>query len=546
MRIIIIGGVAAGTSVAAKLRRNDEKSEIIIYERGQFISYSTCGMPYLIGRDEISAQDLVPRDPKWFAKRFQIDIKTGHEVISLAAESRSIEVKDLETGATFTDHYDELVLATGSQAVIPPIKGIDQEHVFTVKTMEDTLSLEKYLEKRTVSDALVIGAGFIGLEIFENLINRGISTRLVEAKTSLMPLIDDDMSPWIEDYCEKNKLQYALGELVERIEETRVTTKSGNVYPADLVIIAAGVRAETSLALSAGIALGKSGAIQVDEKMNTSIKHIKAVGDCAEVWSLSTGNPMFRPMGSTANKMGRIAGDSLSGGNLAFRGVLGTGIVKFFDLYIGLTGLTHFEAEKTGMDVEIIHNIKENQSKYLPESREMIIKALADRKTGKLLGVQIIGEKGVDKRLDVFVTAITFGATVDDLFHLDLSYAPPVSSTKDPVMYTGMILSNAIYRNRKIVTPEQLLGHESEYQIIDVRSPKDYEKGSIEGAENIPLAKLRENLHRLKKNRPTITHCNKGVSGNTAQNLLLNSGFNEVYNISGGYKNYKMFKAYRG
>ncbi|MDC7224492.1 MAG: rhodanese-like domain-containing protein, partial [Spirochaetales bacterium] len=219
--------------------------------------------------------------------------------------------------------------------------------------------------------------------------------------------------------------------------------------------------------------------------------------------------------------------------------------VHFFDLQIGFTGMTQREAESLGYDVEVIHNIKENQSKYLPESREMVIKAMADRKTGKLLGVQIIGEKGVDKRLDVFVTALTFGATVEDLFHLDLSYAPPFSTTKDPVMYTGMILTNALYQERKIMTPQRLLGHEGEYQIVDVRSPKDYGKGNIPGAVNIPLGELRERMDELDKSKPTITHCNKGVTGNAAQNLLINSGFQGVYNVSGGYKNYRVYSTFR-
>ncbi len=546
MKTIIIGGVAAGTSVAAKLRRDDEISEIIIYEKSNFISYSTCGMPYFIGREDISEKDLTPRDPSWFAKRFQIDIKIRHEVLNISPQSKTVEVKNLATGEIFSDRYDELVFATGSSAVIPPIAGVESKHVFTMKTMEDTLAINKYLTENKVSGAMVIGAGFIGLEIFENLKERGLPVQLIEAKDSLLPIIDDDMSLWIEDYFQSKGLKYSLNELADRIESDKVITKWGNSYPADIVIVAAGVKPEISLVANAGIKIGKTGAIRVDEFMNTSMPHIKAVGDCAQTWSVSSGDPIYRPMGSTANKMGRIAGNQLSGGDLKFRGVLGTGIVQFFDLQIGFTGMTQRDAEARGYDVEIIHNIKENQSKYLPESREMIIKAIADRKSTRLLGVQILGEKGVDKRLDVFVTAITFGATVDDLFHLDLSYAPPFSTTKDPVMYTGMILSNAIHKNRRIITPGQLLGREKEYQIIDVRSPEDYKKHHINSAVNIPLAQLRDRIEELDNTKPTITHCNKGVTGNAAQNLLINNGFGEVYNISGGFKNYKMYKRYRG
>ncbi|MDC7233739.1 MAG: FAD-dependent oxidoreductase, partial [Spirochaetales bacterium] len=398
---------------------------------------------------------------------------------------------------------------------------------------------------REVNHAVVIGAGFIGLEIYENLMERGLSVQLIEARTSLMPALDDDMRLWLEDYFSNKNLPYALGEFAAAITSDSVLTQSGKSYRADMVIVAAGVRPEVSLAEKAGIELGVTGAVKVDDSLNTSLPHIKAVGDCAEMFSPITGKALYRPMGSTANKTGRIAGDSLTGGDLRFRGVLGTGIVKVFDLHIGFTGLTQSEAEAEGYDVEVIHNIKENQSKYLPESREMIIKAVADRSNSRLLGVQIIGERGVDKRLDVFATAITFAAGVDDLFHLDLCYAPPFSTTKDPVMYTGMILSNAIKHDRKIITPSRLLGHEQEYQIIDVRSQKDYEKGHIKSALNIPLAELRDQLNTLDKKKPTITHCNKGVTGNAAQNLLINSGFNEVYNISGGFKNYKTYKKYR-
>jgi len=545
MKTIIIGGVAAGTSAAAKLRRNREDGEITIYEKGGYVSYSTCGMPYFIGRDDLSAASLTPRDPGWFSKRFRIDIHTHHEVLSIEPDSKTLLVRDLEKGVSFSDSYDNLILATGSTAVIPPIEGVIRDHVFPLKTMEDTMEVDGFLKAHKVENAVVIGAGFIGLEIFENLHDRGVKVHLIEAKENLMPAIDDDMSLWIEDYAADCGLNFTLSDSVVSIGPDSVTTGAGHTLKADLVILAVGVRPDTELALNAGIQLGTTGGIKVDNRMNTSRSSIKAVGDCAEVWSAVNAKALYRPMGSTANKMGRVAGDDLGGGSLQFRGVLGTGILKFFDLHIGYSGMTQKEAEAEGFKVEVIHNIKENQSSYLPESEEMVIKAVADRDTGKLLGVQIIGKRGVDKRLDVFVTAMTFGASVQDLFHLDLAYAPPFSTTKDPVMYTGMILSNAIFGNRGIITPTDLMGREEEYQIIDVRSQKDYDKGHIEGALNIPLGKLRDEIPRLDKHRATITHCNKGVTGNAAQNLLLNSGFETVFNISGGFKNYNLYKKYR-
>ncbi len=544
MKIVIIGAVAAGSSAAAKIRRNDEECEITVYEKGKYISYSSCGMPYLIGRDDVNATALIPRDPAWFKKRFAFDIKTDHEVLEVSPDRKRLKVKNLETGEILEDHYDELVLATGSRSVLPPIIGIDKDHVFTLKTMEETLALDAFLKGNHVEKAVVIGSGFIGLELYENLTEKGITTTLIEAKRSLLPVLDEDISLWLRDYMDKKGLPYILDDTVERIDDDKILTAGGQQVKAELVIVAAGVRPETTLADKMGIKLGESGAILTDSRLNTSVPHIKAVGDCAEVWSVTDGTALYRPMGSTANKTGRIAGTVLSGGDAEFRGVLGTGILKFFDLEIGFTGRT--ERDCASINLEIIHNIKENQSRYLCESREMVIKALADRDSGKLLGVQIVGERGVDKRLDVFATAISFGASVEDLFHLDLSYAPPFSTTKDPVMYTGMILSNALYNGKAIITPARLLGHEEEFLILDVRSSKDFGKGHIESAVNIPLGELRTRLDELDRTKPVITHCNKGVTGNAAQNLLINAGFNKVYNLSGGYRNYAVCKKYLG
>lgn len=286
-----------------------------------------------------------------------------------------------------------------------------------------------------------------------------------------------------------------------------------------------------------GIEVSREGAIKVNKYLETNIKDIYVAGDCALVYSGITGEEIYLPLGSTANKMGRILGDRLTGGNLEFKGVLGTSIFRVFNLVVGKTGLSQEEAEARGYDIEIIHNIKPNQTEYLESSREMMIKAIADRKTGKLLGVQIVGENGVDKRLDVFATLLTFGATVDQLFHIDLAYAPPFSTTKDPVTYTGMILDNAINGRNKIITSEELKANFSEYLIIDTRSENQYNSAHIEGAINIPLEKLREKLNELPRDKKIVVHCNKGTTGNVAQNILLNYGF-DVYNLSGGFKNY--------
>lgn len=542
MRIVIIGSVAAGTSVAAKARRNNIENEIVIYEKDTDISYSVCGLPYYIGEDYISRENLNPRNPEWFKKRFDIDIKTGHEVIKINSDQKELEIKDLQTGKIFHDFYDMLVLATGAAPVKPNMEGIESENVFTLRNIISADKIKKYVEKNQPASAVIVGSGFIGMEFADNLVKKGMQVSVVEAAGQVMPSYDYEMSSYIKKELIEHKVQVFTGEKVVKIDEKagRVFTDIGRVVSADMVILSAGVKPEVYLATQAGIEIGSTGAIKVNQDMETSIHGIYAVGDCVESYFLIDGTPCYRPMGSTANKTGRIAGDVITGGDLSFRGILGTGIVKVFDLTCGQTGYTEKEAKKAGYDVEVIHNIKPNQTEYFEGSSEMVIKAVADRKTERLLGVQIIGKKGVDKRIDVFATAITFGAKVGDLAHLDLAYAPPYSTTKDPVMYTGMILDNALNRGRKILTIQDLIKNKTSFKVIDVRSNKDFERGHIEDAINIPLGDLKEKAMDLSKEEVIVVHCNKGVTGNAAQNLLINLGFTNVYNLSGGYQEYKV------
>ena len=542
MKIIIIGSVAAGTSAAAKARRNNLDNEIVIYEKDQDISYSVCGLPYYIGEEYIQREDLSPRNPAWFKKRFAIDIHIGHEVLSIDAHKQELQVKNLQTGHLFYDHYDALVLATGAAPLLPNIEGRDSEHVFYLRNIISADKIKEYITGHQPISAVIIGSGFIGMEVAENLIKKGIHVTVVEAAGQVMPSFDVEMSLRVKNELQSNLVQVFTKEKIVKIdaEQKTVVTDIGRVLPGDLIIISAGVKPVVAIAQLAGVELGLTGAIKVDCHMETSIKGIYAVGDCAESYFVMDGAPCYRPMGSTSNKMGRIAGDVITGGNLSFRGILGTGIVKVLNLTCGQTGYTEKEAIKAGYDVEVIHNIKPNQTEYFEGSSEMVIKAVADRRTEKILGVQIIGKKGVDKRLDVFVTAITFGAKAGDLAHLDLAYAPPFNTTKDPVMYTGMILDNALNRGRKIITAQQLIHNRGEFTVIDVRSNKDFEKGHIGSAINIPLGNLIEKVAVFSKDESIVVHCNKGVTGNAAQNVLINLGFSDVYNLSGGYKEYKI------
>jgi NADPH-dependent 2,4-dienoyl-CoA reductase/sulfur reductase-like enzyme/rhodanese-related sulfurtransferase len=544
MRIIIIGAVAAGTSAAAKARRNDEEAEIVIYDKDIFISYSGCGMPYYIGGEVEEVDKLTPRDPAFFKNKYNVDVFIRHEVLSINAENKTLEIKNMITGEMIHDKYDKLVIATGATAMLPPIPGTDGEHVFTLRNIADMNKIKGYLNKHDPKSAVIIGTGFIGLEVCENLKNLGMEVTLVERLPQVTPGLDPDMAIYVEEHIQKNGVQVFTGVSATRIEEDKVVLEDGREIKAELVVLSVGVKPNTELAKKAGVKVGVTKAIKVNDEMMTNVSDIYSCGDCSEQYHLVTGKPVYRPMGSTANKTGRIAGDVMTGGTLRFRGILGTGIFKIFGMTVGLTGLSERETNYEGLDTEICHNIKPNKPEYMG-GKEMVIKGIADKESGRLLGTQIVGYDGVDKRIDVFATAITYKAKVEDLFHLDLAYAPPFSTTKDPVMYTGMILDNAIHKGRKLISAnglEELIHSGKEYQLIDARVTSQYEQDHIETALNAPHSKLRDTLKNLKQDLITVTYCNKGVTGNAAQNILLNHGFKEVYNLSGGHKNYRKSK----
>ena len=543
MKIIIIGSVAAGTSAAAKARRNDENAVITLYNADYDISYSACGIPYFLGGEIKDLETLTPRNAAWFKKRYNVEIFTRHEVLKVDAVRKKVNIKNLDTGEIGEDEYDVLVFATGASPSTPDIQGINEEHVFKVRTIQNTASIEQYIQAKQPQKATIIGGGYIGLEMAEQLKYRGLDVTIVQRSNQVMTHLDKDMAARVEDHLVNKGVHLLLNEEVTEINKKEVKTSSGSTIQTDIVLIATGVRPNTKLAESIGVKLGSSGAIKVNPKMQTNIPNVYAVGDVAESYSVLTGKPLYRPLGSTANKMGRIAGDVITGGKLEHRGVLGTGILRVFDLAVGQTGMNEREALEEGFDIEVLHNIKPAKAEYLG-GKELVIKAIADRETGSILGVQIIGEECVDKRIDVFVTAMTFKAKAEDLFHLDLAYAPPFSTTKDPVMYTGMALQNAIEKESKLITPQELtdrIATGKAIQIIDTRAEKQYNVSKVEAAINIPLGDLREKCNDLDPNLPTITYCNSGVTGNAAQNILRNLGFSDLYNLSGGNKNYQAF-----
>ena len=546
MKIIIIGAVAAGTSAAAKARRNDENAEIKIFDMDSEISYSGCGLPYYIGTEIESREQLVPRDAKFFKKKYNVDVYTRHQVLEINKSEKFITVKNMDSQEVFNESYDKLVIATGAKTVVPNIQGMNKFNIFTLRNVGSADSIRNFLVNIIPKNAVIVGSGFIGLELVENFMARGINVTVIEMADHVMASLDKDIAIYLEDYLKKKGVNLILNDSVDRLEGdssvSRVVLKSGKTIDTDFVVMSIGVRPNVELARNAGVKLGQTGAIKVNTRMQTNIEDIYACGDCAESYSIITNKPIYRPLGSTANKMGRIAGDQITGGNLEFRGILGTGIFKVFDMAVAQTGLSEKEAIMEGYDVEVCHNIKPDKPEYF-HGKEMVIKAVADKKTGKVLGVQIIGESGVDKRIDVFATAVSFGAKVEDLFHLDLAYAPPFSTTKDPVMYTGMILDNAINRDRKLITTEELkrkIDSGEDITIIDARVSGQYQKSHVEGAINLPQEKIREEADTLDKEKVTVTYCNKGVTGNAAQNILINNGFKKVYNLSGGHKNYVM------
>ena len=538
MRIVIIGAVAAGTSAAAKARRNDDFAEIIIYEKDKDISYSGCGLPYYIGGDVENINELTPRDVKFFKDKYDIDVRIQHEVISIDPVKKTLVVKNCLTNETFEDFYDKLVLATGASPFIPRIEGIDKKHVFFLRNVENARNIKAFIEEYKPTKAVIAGTGFIGFEVLESLVNYSMDVTIVEVADKITPNLDNDMASFLESTLAKKGVKILKSTSINQILDKQIILSNESILDADLVIMATGVRPNVALAKNIGVKLGVTGAIEVNNRMETNIKDIYAAGDCIETFNAITGKPVYRPLGTTANKTGRIAGDVLSGGSLTYRGNLSTGIFKLFDLSIGSTGLSEKEALSEGYDVEVVHNIKPNKPSYM-NGQEMVIKAIADRSSKRLLGVQIIGYEGVDKRIDVFATLLTYKATVDELFHLDLSYAPPFSTTKDPVHYTGMILENAISNGRPILNPNKIEDFGEDLQIIDTRSEKDYQsKGHVENAINIPHSKLRNRLNELDINRPVVTYCNKGTTGNATQNILINRGFKSVFNLSGGHKFY--------
>ncbi|WMJ78900.1 MULTISPECIES: FAD-dependent oxidoreductase [unclassified Sedimentibacter] len=447
MRIIIVGAVAAGTSAATEIRRNDKNAEIVIYERDKYISYAGCGMPYYISNEFTDLSSLIPRNSEFFKKKSNIDVMTEHEVVSIDPNSKSVTVKNILMNETFTDIYDKLIIATGARIDVPDIKGIERNNVFFLRNIENMNLIKSFIESEIPKKAAIIGSGFIGMEMCESFKKLGMEVTLI-ARSTISKGMDGDMTSYIENYLTQKKVTVITNAPTKEINEKGVVLNDGKIVEADIILVAAGIKPNVELAAGAGVEIGVTGAIKTDKHMRTNIADIYSCGDCAESYNTITGKAMYRPLGSTANKTGTIAGSSICGKADEFRGILGTGIYRIFDMTVGQTGLSEAEAKMNGYDAVSIIDQKYNKPEYLG-GKPIIIKAVADRKTGIVLGAQIVGFEGVDKRLDVFVTAISLKAKAEDLMHLDLAYSPPYSIPRDPVYYSGAKLRAALDGNRK-------------------------------------------------------------------------------------------------
>ncbi len=537
-KIVIVGGVAGGATAAARLRRLNEYAEIIIIERTGYVSYANCGLPYYVGGVIRSKRELTLQSPAGFAARYKIEVRVGSEVTAVDPEAHAVTVRELATGRTYTEDYDRLLLSPGARAVVPDIPGAHGKRVHTLRTVEDTLRIAEHAAAKGASRAVVIGGGFIGLEAAENFIRRGINVTLLQRGRQVLPPLDEDMASMLTEELVANGVDVRFGARVKAIEETpgeTVVVTDAGICPADIVLFATGVMPESDLALACGISTGIKGAIVVDEYMNTSDPDIFAVGDAVQTEDLVTRNAVNVPLAGPANRQGRIAADNICGINSEYRGTQGTSIIKLFGLTAASTGLNEKTARKAGVRYLKTITISPSHATYYPGAEEMFVKLLFTSDAGKLLGAQIIGRDGVDKRIDVLAVALRAGMSVYDLTSLELAYAPPFSSAKDPVNVAGYVAENVLHGLVKQFHAEDLpdICERSDIVMLDVRSPGEFASGHFSRAVNIPVDELRDRLAYLPQGVPVYVNCRSGTRSYIACRILAAHGF-ECYNLAGG------------
>lgn len=551
MKVVIIGGVAGGASAAARLRRLDERAEIIVFERSGFVSYANCGLPYYIGGTIAEKRELTLQTPESFWNRFRIRVKTKHEVLAIDPAAKTVAVKDLSTGKTFTESYDKLVLSPGAMPTRPPLPGIDSEKIFSLRTVEDTLRIHDYVRREKPQSAVLVGGGYIGIEVAENLRELGLDVTIVQRPKQLMNTLDYDMATFVHAKLREKGIRLELGRSVSGFEERDgqiLTLIDGqDPLPADLVLLAIGVTPDSGLAKQAGLALGIKGSIVVNDRMETSVPDIYAVGDAVQVKHAVTGRDALIALAGPANKQGRIAADNICGLDSRYRGSQGSSIIKVFDLTVASTGLTEKAAASAGIDTDCVVLSPGSHASYYPGARPMTMKVVFEKQTFRLLGAQIAGGEGVDKRIDVLAVALHAGMRADELKDLDLAYAPPYSSAKDPVNMAGFMVENL---KRGLVKQwhwdeEPSLARDGSITLLDVRTSAEYERGHIDGFRNIPVDELRERLGELDRDKPLYVICQSGLRSYIACRILAQEGF-DCRNFSGGYRFYAAVTKERG
>ena len=545
MKYLIIGGVAGGATVAARLRRMDEQAEIILFERGAYVSYANCGLPYYIGDTITQRDNLFVQTAQGFTARFNIDIRTQQEVVAIQTQGKTVLVKNLLTNETYSEGYDKLVLSPGAEPIRPQVDGISANRIFTLRNVPDTDTIKGYINTVRPKRALVIGGGFIGLEMAENLHELGIEVGVIEMANQVMAPLDYSMAAIVHHHMVENNVSLYLGDGVASFKETEngvaVVLASGKELETDMVILSIGVRPETLLAKEAGLALGKLGGIEVNEYMQTSDPDIYALGDAVEVTHLVTGSKALIPLAGPANKQGRIVADNIVYGNKkVYEGSIGTSIAKIFHLTVAAAGANSKLLAKEGIPYHESFTHSGSHAGYYPGALSLSIKILFAPKTGKLLGAQVVGFDGVDKRIEMLAQVIRNNGTVYDLMELEHAYAPPYSSAKDPVNMAGFVAENILTGKVKTAQWRDIEGLSKEALIVDVRTREEFALGSIPGSVNIPVDELRSRLPELPLDKDIVVTCAVGLRGYVAYRILVQNGYERVRNLSGGYKTWSL------
>lgn len=544
MKIIIVGGVAGGASAAARLRRLKEEAVIVLYERGPYISYANCGLPYYVGGEITDKEELLLQTPEDFKERFNIDALVNHEVLAIDKTKHEVTVKNRLTGNVFTDHYDRLILSPGAEPILPPFEGLPSPLAFSLRTIPDTLKIRDFIDREKPKTALIVGGGYIGIEMAENLTHAGIQVTVAELMDHVIMPLDHDMASEVHQYLRSKGITLLLKQAVQsfKTEEKKITAKIGEEYHTfDMVLLSVGVRPDTKFIVSSGITLGPRGAILVDDHLRTSDSDIYAVGDAIMIKNFVTSQEGYIPLAGPANKQGRIAADNIAGIPSTYKGTQGTAILRLFDMVVATTGLNEGALAKTNLTYDKVYNFDSNQAGYYPGGTNMTIKLLFEKPSGRILGAQIVGFAGVDKRIDVLSTVIRAHGTVHDLVDLELAYAPPFSTAKDPVNMTGYMAENVLDGTIKQFYAEQIcdLPTDGSVTFLDVRTPSEFKRGHVPGAINLPVDDLRNHLSKLDLSKKIYVNCQSGFRSYLACRILGAHGF-DCAHLAGGYRLYRI------